>query len=74
MDRELAIEVYQTMVTTEAYKFKIANGTVNDVAHKYMVGPDSPVMQVIINEEEEVVAAGLMPCELTHPEGDLLSP
>ena len=73
MDREAAIEAYQAMATAEAYKLKIADGTVADVAHKYMVDPDSPVMQVIVSETEEM-APGLMLYELTHPDGEPLPP
>ena len=46
MDREAATEAYQAMVTAEAYKLKPADGSIEDIAHRYQVDPDSPVLQV----------------------------
>lgn len=68
MDREAAIEAYQAMVTAQAYKLKLADGSVDDVAHRYQVDPDSPVLQVIVSKAEEM-APGLMLYELTEPDG-----
>ncbi|MFT5893848.1 MAG: reductive dehalogenase [bacterium] len=49
MDREKGIEAYQAMITAEAYKQHIADGTVDSVAHVYSNADESPVIQVVIS-------------------------
>ncbi|MBB24684.1 MAG: NAD-binding oxidoreductase [Geminicoccus sp.] len=71
MDRERAIEAYQAMVTAEAYKLHLAEGTIDEVAHVYSLDPEAPVMQVLVSKAEEM-ARGLMLYELTDPAGQPL--
>ena len=68
MDREKGIEAYQAMITAEAYKLHLKNGTVDEVAHVYSIDGDAPVVPVIVSKVE-VMAEGLTRYELTDPEG-----
>jgi reductive dehalogenase len=56
MDREKGIEAYQAMITAEAYKQHIAEGTVDSVAHVYSNADESPVIQVVISRATKQTA------------------
>ena len=56
MDREKGIEAYQAMITADAYKQHIADGTVDSVAHVYSNAAESPVIQVVISRATKQTA------------------
>ena len=54
MDREKGIEAYQTMITAEEYKLRLARGETEDLAHEYTIPGDAPVVRVVISKAEKM--------------------
>ncbi len=68
MDREAGIAAYRAMISAQAYRAHLRAGTVEQVAHRYAVAGESPMLQVEVTQAEEV-AAGVMAYTLRAPDG-----
>jgi len=54
MEREKGIEAYQAMITAEQYQRRSSKGELDDLAHKYSVDGESPVLELeIITAQEQ---------------------
>jgi reductive dehalogenase len=56
MDREAGIKAYRDMITADAYKAKLVDGKVAEVAHTYTADGDSPVIEMRISKVEKMTA------------------
>ncbi|MGX9350072.1 2Fe-2S iron-sulfur cluster-binding protein [Shimia sp. W99] len=55
MDREAGIKAYESMVSAEEYKRRIAAGDMT-VVHRYAVAGDAPVVRVTLSKVEKMTA------------------
>ncbi|SFL88176.1 2Fe-2S iron-sulfur cluster-binding protein [Shimia aestuarii] len=55
MDREAGIQAYESMVSAEEYKRRIAAGDMT-VVHRYAVAGDAPVVRVTLSKVEKMTA------------------
>ena len=54
MDREAGISAYQDLITSEAYKARLARGDTEGLAHEYPSYADAPVIQARISKVDRM--------------------
>ena len=67
MDREAGIAAYQSMVTAEEYKTRLADGDTS-VVHRYTIAGDAPVMRVEVTKVEKMTP-DVSKYEFSAPDG-----
>lgn len=68
MEREKGIEAYQALITAEQYKLGSSRDDAGDLAHKYTVDGESPVLELVITGIE-AQADDVTKYELARPDG-----
>jgi reductive dehalogenase len=74
MDRELAIERYQNLLSPEEYQAKLDRGDTDNLVPVYQIPEDTPDVQYLRIAKREMSAEGVVRFELESPDGRPLTP
>lgn len=74
MDRDAAIERYDSLLSPEEYQRKTNRGDIKNLVPTYQVPLDSPKVQYLRIAKREMTAEGVVKFELERPDGEDLLP
>ncbi|MEP2783295.1 MAG: 2Fe-2S iron-sulfur cluster-binding protein [Pseudoruegeria sp.] len=74
MNRELAIETYENLISADEYQAKLANGETEGLAPEYNIPKDAPDVQYLRITKREMQADGVVVLELENPDGSDVTP